>query len=285
MNKTELIRKPYWLKIKKLPAAGEYSYIKSYLKKNNLHTICESGNCPNIGECWAAKTATFMILGNICTRNCKFCSVEKGRPHEVDIEEPIKIARVISDLKLHHCVLTSVTRDDLSDGGASIWAETVIKIRDLSPETSIETLIPDFEGDLEAIDKVINSRPDIISHNIETVRRLTPLIRIKASYDLSLSVIERISVSGIRSKSGLMLGLGENEEEILSAINDLYNAGCRILTIGQYLQPTKENFPVARYVDPEEFEKLKSFSEKTGFDFVESGPFVRSSYHAEKHIK
>lgn len=285
MNKTELIRKPYWLKIKKLPAAGEYSYIKSYLKKNNLHTICESGNCPNIGECWAAKTATFMILGNICTRNCKFCSVEKGRPHEVDIEEPIKIARVISDLKLHHCVLTSVTRDDLSDGGASIWAETVIKIRDLSPETSIETLIPDFEGDLEAIDKVINSRPDIISHNIETVRRLTPLIRIKASYDLSLSVIERISVSGIRSKSGLMLGLGENGEEILSAINDLYNAGCRILTIGQYLQPTKENFPVARYVDPEEFEKLKSFAEKTGFDFVESGPFVRSSYHAEKHIK
>jgi lipoic acid synthetase len=282
--KSTLLRKPYWLKIKKLPAAGEYALIKSHLRKNHLNTICESGNCPNIGECWAAGTATFMILGDICTRNCKFCAVEKGKPLNVDTEEPKNIANVIAELKLHHCVITSVTRDDLKDGGANHWAETVKQIKALSPGTTIETLVPDFDGNVEALDIVINSRPDIISHNMETVKRLTQVIRVKADYDLSLNVINRISSSGIRSKSGFMLGLGETEVEVIEAIKDLYSNGCRILTIGQYLQPTVNNHPVFRYVDPEDFARLKQAALDIGFEFVESGPFVRSSYHAEKHI-
>ena len=277
MDRSEILRKPSWLKVKKLPPVNDYSFIKSHLNKHGLNTICESGSCPNIGECWAAKTATFMILGNICTRNCKFCAVEKGIPNIIDEEEPFRIAKVVADLKLKHCVLTSVTRDDLPDGGALIWAETVSKIKELSPGTTIETLVPDFNGDFASLDTVILSKPDIISHNLETVKRITPVIRIKASYELSLEVLRRISDSGVRAKSGLMLGLGETEDEINAAMVDIFNTGCRILTLGQYLQPTKHNYPVIRYVDPADFEKFKHDACLMGFEFVESGPFVRSS--------
>jgi lipoic acid synthetase len=284
MDRSEILRKPSWLKVKKLPHTNDYSFIKSLLNKNGLNTICESGSCPNIGECWAAKTATFMILGNICTRNCKFCAVENGIPHKIDKGEPARIARVVADLKLKHCVLTSVTRDDLPDGGASVWAETVCLIKEFSPGTTIETLIPDFNGDFSALDTVISSKPEIISHNLETVKRTTSIIRFKASYEISLEVLKRISDSGVRSKSGLMLGLGETEDEINEAMLDIFNSGCRILTLGQYLQPTKNNYPVVKYVEPTEFEKFKQIANAMGFEFVESGPFVRSSYHAEKHI-
>ena len=285
MDRSEILRKPSWLKVKKLPPVNDYSFIKSHLNKNGLNTICESGSCPNIGECWAAKTATFMILGNICTRNCKFCAVEKGIPNKIDEDEPLRIARVVGDLKLKHCVITSVTRDDLPDGGASVWAATVSMIKELSPGTTIETLIPDFNGDFVALNTVLLSKPEIISHNLETVKKLTSIIRVKASYELSLEVLKRISNSGIRSKSGLMLGLGESEDEINEAMLDIFRSGVRILTLGQYLQPTRHNYHVIRYIDPLEFEKFKQTAINIGFEFVESGPFVRSSYHAEKHIK
>jgi len=281
--KSYIQKKPEWLRIK-LPKAGEYAYLKKYLAKYNLHTICESGLCPNIGECWNNRTATFMILGNICTRSCGFCAVETGKPLPADDEEPIRIAEVIKQMKLNHCVITSVDRDDLPDGGAELWSQTVMAIKKYNPETSVETLIPDFKGDNNSIAKIIESRPEIISHNLETVERLTKHVRIQAKYKRSLEVLKFISSSGTSTKSGIILGLGESEEEILQTMDDLLKAGCSILTLGQYLRPTKNHLPVVRYISPHEFEQLKNTALQKGFKFVESGPLVRSSYHAEKHI-
>jgi lipoyl synthase len=277
-------KKPDWLRIK-LPKTGEYAYLKERLSKYNLHTICESGNCPNIGECWKNRTATFMILGDICTRSCGFCAVKTGKPLPADKEEPVKVAKAISELKLKHCVITSVDRDDLPDGGAEIWAQTITAIRKHCPGTTIEALIPDFRGDTGDIKKVIDARPDIISHNLETVERLTKMVRIQAKYNRSLQVLQSISSSKITTKSGIMLGLGESEEEILKTMDDMLNAGCSILTLGQYLQPTKKHLPVIRYIPPAEFEMYKNTALKKGFVFAESGPLVRSSYHAEKQIR
>jgi lipoyl synthase len=283
-GKPKILRKPEWLRIK-LPGTDEYAFLKDHLKRHHLHTICESGNCPNMGECWAAGTATFMILGNICTRNCRFCSVEKGNPLPPDADEPNRIANAVRELGIKHCVLTSVTRDDLDDGGAGIWAETIRLIKEIIPGITIEALIPDFHGNETAIQKLIDSNPDVISHNLETVKRLTPLIRIKARYETSLKVIQFLSANGVRTKSGLMLGLGETDDELFESIEDLYNNGCQVLTMGQYLQPTKSNFPVERYINPDRFEEYKAFALSIGFQQVESNPLVRSSYHAEKHIK
>jgi lipoyl synthase len=279
----EIKRKPDWLRIK-LPSANEYSNIKNKLSKRGLHTICESGSCPNIGECWAAGTATFMILGDICTRSCRFCNVKTGKPEEVVKEEPEKIADAINELNLKHCVITSVTRDDLADGGAEIWAETVRAIKRKNPNTTIEILIPDFKGQKDLLDKVIESKPDIISHNLETVRRLTKELRVYAKYDTSLAVIKYISGSGIISKSGIMLGIGEKEEEILETMDDLLNAGCKIFTLGQYLQPSKENLAVAEYIRPEIFEKYKIAGMTKGFEYVESSPLTRSSFHSFEQL-
>jgi lipoyl synthase len=276
-------RKPGWLRVN-LPKAGEYSYLKEYLNKNNLHTICESGNCPNLGECWKNRTATFMILGDICTRSCGFCAVKTGKPLHPDIEEPMRVAEVIRQMKLKHCVITSVDRDDLPDGGSEIWAATVKAIKALNPETTIETLIPDFKGAFKEIQKIIDTGPDIISHNLETVKRLTKIVRKKNIYERSLEVLKYISMAGTKSKSGLMLGLGETKEEIISSMDDLLFVGCKIITLGQYLQPSKKHLPVVRYVPPEEFEELKMIALKKGFLITECGPLVRSSYHAEKQI-
>ncbi|NTW33102.1 MAG: lipoyl synthase [Bacteroidetes bacterium] len=276
-------KKPDWLRIN-LPKADEYSYLKQYLNKYNLHTICESGNCPNIGECWNNRTATFMILGNICTRSCGFCAVATGKPLPPDTEEPQKLAEVISQMKLKHCVITSVDRDDLTDGGAEIWAQTVTAIKKINPKTTIETLIPDFKGNTENIKKIIESSPDIISHNLETVERLTKQVRVQAKYSRSLDMLKYISSNGVKTKSGIMLGLGETENEIFKTMDDMLNAGCSIITLGQYLQPTKKHLPVDRYVTPEEFAKFKLIALEKGFEFAECGPLVRSSYHAEKHV-
>ncbi len=276
-------RKPDWLKIK-LPQNDTFKDVKKLIKNNNLHTICTSGACPNIGECWDAGTATFMILGNICTRACKFCAVTTGKPLKVDENEPIKLSRAIKILKLKHCVITSVDRDDLKDGGANIWAKTIIEIKKHNPNITIEVLIPDFQGKKELIDIVIDAKPDIISHNMETVKRLTPQIRTKAKYDRSLEVINHIAQSGIRTKSGIMLGLGENRSEILETMDDLRKVNCEVFTIGQYLQPTKKNIKVEEYITPTIFEEYKIIGIKKGFRFVESSPLVRSSYHAEKHV-
>lgn len=267
-------------------ASGEnYSRVRNIVKNNNLHTICTSGNCPNIGECWNAGTATFMILGNICTRACKFCNTVTGRPLPPDIEEPARLAEAVRALGLKHCVITSVDRDDLADGGASLWADAIKQVKKLNPDTTIETLIPDFNGIRENIRKIIDAGPDVISHNIETVRRLTPLIRTKAKYERSLDVIKYISLNRMTPKSGLMLGLGENEDEILETVNDLFLAGCKILTIGQYLRPSPLHMEVVDYISPEKFEKYRQSALATGFRFVESSPLVRSSFHAEKHVK
>jgi lipoyl synthase len=279
----ELKRKPDWLRIK-LPATNEYSYIKTHLKKYNLHTICESGSCPNQGECWAAGTATFMILGNVCTRSCRFCNVETGKPTEADCEEPEKIAEAVKALKLKHCVITSVTRDDLKDGGAEIWAETIRAVKRKNPATTIETLIPDFKGIKEDILKVIDAKPDIISHNLETVRRLTKELRVYAKYDTSLSVIKIISESGIISKSGIMVGIGETEDEVYETMDDLLKAGCKIFTIGQYLQPAKDNLEVKEYIKPEIFEKYRQTGLVKGFEYVESSPLTRSSFHSSEQL-
>jgi lipoyl synthase len=276
-------KKPDWLRIK-LPSAKDYSHIKEYLTQANLHTICESGKCPNQAECWAAKTATFLILGNICTRNCKFCAVTTGKPLPEDSLEPEKLAEVVHHLKLKHCVITSVTRDDLEDGGAGIWHDTIINVRTKNPGITIEALIPDFEGNPESLFRVIQSKPDIISHNLETVKRLTPLIRGKASFDRSLYVLKTIADSGMLSKSGLMIGLGETKDEIYEALDELIKINCSIVTIGQYLQPGRNNYPVIKYYTPEEFEEIKNVALQKKFRKVECGPLVRSSYHAEKHI-
>lgn len=275
---------PSWLKMKR--ASGEnYSVVKNLVKHNSLHTICTSGNCPNIGECWNSGTATFMILGNICTRACKFCATETGKPLPPDTGEPDRLAEAVHMLRLKHCVLTSVDRDDLPDAGSSHWAETVNRIKDLNPGTTLECLIPDFDGKQEYIQKIIDASPEVISHNIETVRRLTPRIRTKAGYDRSLGVLKYISGRGKTAKSGFMLGLGESEDEVMETIRDIYDSGCKILTIGQYLQPAFGFMEVVEYVTPEKFEEYRIAALETGFLFVESSPLVRSSYHAEKHVR
>lgn len=276
-------RLPGWLKMQR--ASGEnYSRVKHIVNDNQLHTICTSGNCPNIGECWNAGTATFMILGDICTRACKFCAVKTGKPLPPDPNEPERLAESIRKMKLKHCVITSVDRDDLPDGGATFWAATIKKIKEVNSGLTIEALIPDFDGKHEDIQKIIDASPEVISHNIETVRRLTPVIRTRAKYERSLDVLRYISDKGKIAKSGFMLGLGENEDEILQTIGDLYGSGCRILTIGQYLQPAYDYMEVSDYVTPEKFEKYRVFSLDMGFSFVESSPLVRSSFHAEKHV-
>jgi len=278
------VRKPAWLKTK-IPTGKNYLYVREIVEKNKLHTICTSGNCPNIADCWGRGTATLMILGDICTRSCKFCNIKTGRPEPVDFDEPDRVAKSVKLMGVQHCVLTSVDRDDLEDGGAEIWAKTIRKIKELNPETTIEALIPDFDGRKELIQKVIETKPEVISHNLETVKRLTPIIRSKARYELSLKVVKYISASEVRSKSGIMAGLGETEEEVFETMDDLHSVGCEVLTIGQYLQPTKHHLPVKEFVTPEMFEKFRKAGLEKGFRYVESSPLVRSSYHAEKHVK
>ena len=283
MSVSEKVRKPKWLKVK-LPTATAYKNVKSVVKTHRLHTICESGNCPNTGECWGAGTATFMILGNICTRSCGFCNVQTGRPLSVDINEPRNIANSVKIMKVKHAVITSVDRDDLKDGGSNIWAETVNEIRKINPNTTLETLIPDFKAKKEDIQKIIDVAPEVVSHNMETVERLTKKVRIQAKYRRSLDVLNILNKSGVRTKSGIMLGLGETDEEVIQTMKDLLDVGVTIMTIGQYLQPSKKHLPVFEYVHPDKFEMFKNIGVKLGFRIVESGPLVRSSYHAEKHL-
>jgi lipoic acid synthetase len=284
INKSQRITKPDWLKIK-LPSGKEFSEVKQNVEQHRLHTICESGKCPNQTECWGAKTATLMILGNVCTRSCMFCSVATGKPENVDITEPLRVAESVKLMGLKHVVITSVDRDDLMDGGSKIWAATIRAIRRHNPGVTLETLIPDFKGVWENLQQVIDVKPEVVSHNLETVERLTREVRIQAKYERSLEVLLRLKEGGIeRTKSGLMLGLGETEEELFSAMDDLRKSKVDILTLGQYLQPTRNHLPVARYVSPEEFAHYKDVALSKGFRYVESGPMVRSSYHAEKHL-
>ena len=284
MSVKERNRKPKWLKVK-LPTGQAYKNVRGITKSHNLHTICESGNCPNMGECWGAGTATFMILGNICTRSCGFCNVMTGRPLAVDILEPLKVARSVKLMNVKHAVITSVDRDDLKDGGASIWVETINAIRKQNPDTTMETLIPDFKGKLKDIQQIIDAKPEVVSHNLETVRSLTKKVRIQAKYDRSLDTLRYLHEGGIRTKSGIMLGLGETESEVIESMKDLRNVGVKILTLGQYLQPSKKHLPVIEFITPDHFAYLKEVGLSLGFEHVESSPLVRSSYHAEKHIK
>ncbi|SMO40901.1 lipoyl synthase [Solitalea koreensis] len=277
------IKKPDWLRVK-LPTGKEYAHVRSLVDKHKLHTICESGNCPNMGECWGEGTATFMILGNICTRSCSFCAVATGRPLAVELDEPERVATSVALMQVKHCVITSVDRDDLKDGGSTIWAETINAIRAKSPETTMETLLPDFKGIWENLERVLAVKPEVVSHNIETVRRLTREIRIQAKYDRSLECLRRINAAGLRTKSGIMLGFGETEEEVFEAMDDLLEAGVHILTVGQYLQPTKNHHAIIEFIHPDQFAKYKEVGLQKGFKYVESGPLVRSSYHAEKHL-
>ncbi len=283
MSDSIRIKKPNWLRVK-LPIGENYRKVRGLVDQHNLHTICESGSCPNMGECWGEGTATFMILGNICTRSCGFCAVVTGKPEEVDEFEPGRVAESVKIMGVKHAVITSVDRDDLKDGGAEIWAQTVRAIRYKSPGTTLETLIPDFAGKWENLQKIIEVAPEIVSHNLETVRRLTKQVRIQAKYDRSLEVLFRLKKGGMRTKSGVMLGLGETEEEVLETMSDLRQVGVDILTLGQYLQPTPKHLPIAEFIHPEMFDLYKSKGLEMGFRYVESGPLVRSSYHAEKHI-
>lgn len=283
MEENTRLRKPDWLKIK-VPKGKEYIGVRDVVDRNKLHTICSSGQCPNKEDCWGRGTATFMILGNICTRSCKFCSVPTGRPLPADLAEPQRIAESVHKLNLRHCVITSVDRDDLEDGGAEIWAATIRAVKELNPKTTLETLVPDFRGRKELLQIVIEARPEVISHNLETVHRLTPQVRSAAIYERSLEVVGWVAESGIRSKSGIMLGLGETEEEVVQVMDDLRKVGCEVMTIGQYLQPTLKHLPVKEYVTPEQFEKYRKIGQEKGFRHVESGPLVRSSYKAEKHV-
>lgn len=277
------IKKPKWLRVK-LPTGENYKKVRSLVEEHNLHTICESGNCPNMGECWGEGTATFMILGNICTRSCGFCAVKTGRPDEVDMFEPGKVAHSVKTMGVKHAVITSVDRDDLKDGGANIWAQTVRAIRQQSPGTTLETLIPDFAGKWDNLQIVIDVAPEIVSHNLETVRRLTKEVRIQAKYDRSLEVLFRLKKGGMKTKSGIMLGLGETHDEIIETMEDLRSVDVDIITLGQYLQPTPKHLPIAEFVTPERFAEYKELGLKMGFKYVESGPLVRSSYRAEKHL-
>jgi lipoyl synthase len=277
------IVKPKWLRVK-LPTGENYKKVRSLVSEHKLHTICESGNCPNMGECWGEGTATFMILGNVCTRSCGFCAVQTGRPDEVDIYEPGNVAKSVKLMGVKHAVITSVDRDDLKDGGAEIWVQTVRAIRHQSPGTTMETLIPDFAGKWENLQPIIDVAPEIVSHNLETVRRLTKQVRIQAKYDRSLEVLFRLKKGGIRTKSGIMLGLGETEKEVIESMQDLRSVDVDVLTLGQYLQPTAKHLPISEFVTPEKFAEYKEMGLKMGFRYVESGPLVRSSYHAEKHL-
>lgn len=278
------MRKPEWLKIS-IGANERYTETKRIVENHCLHTICSSGRCPNMGECWGKGTATFMIGGDICTRSCKFCNTQTGRPLPLDADEPTHVAESIALMKLSHAVVTSVDRDDLPDLGAGHWARTITEIKRINPDTTIEVLIPDFQGRMELVDKIITANPEIISHNMETVRRISPLVRSAADYETSLQVIHRIAESGITAKSGIMVGLGETPSEVEELMDDLLATGCSILTIGQYLQPTRRHYPVEEYVTPEQFAQYQQTGLEKGFEQVESAPLVRSSYHAEKHIK
>lgn len=282
-NEKVRIPKPKWLRVK-LPTGENYRHVRSLVDQHKLHTICESGNCPNMGECWGEGTATFMILGNICTRSCGFCAVATGKPLEADPFEPLRVAKSIKLMGVKHAVITSVDRDDLPDGGSAIWFDTVAQVRKISPGTTMETLIPDFAGKWENLQRIIDAAPEVVSHNLETVRRLTKQVRIQAKYDRSLEVLLRLKQAGMRTKSGVMLGLGETEAEILETIDDLSAVGVDILTLGQYLQPTPKHLPVKEFVTPEKFAEYKTYALSKGFRYVESGPLVRSSYHAEKHL-
>ena len=276
-------RKPDWLRVK-LPIGEEYKKVRHLVDTYNLHTICQSGNCPNMGECWGAGTATFMILGNVCTRSCSFCAVKTGRPNEYDEDEPRRVAEAISLMKVKHAVITSVNRDELKDRGAEIWYQTVVKVKELSPETTIETLIPDVKSNWDALIRMIEAGQEVVSHNMETVGRLYRLVRPQAKYERSLEQIQRTKAFGKRTKSGIMVGLGETKDEMLQAMDDLAAHGCDVLTIGQYLQPTPMHLAVAEFIHPDIFAMYKEEGMNRGFAFVESGPLVRSSYHAERHL-
>lgn len=277
------MRKPEWLKIS-IGANERYTETKRIVESHCLHTICSSGRCPNMGECWGKGTATFMIAGDICTRSCKFCNTQTGRPLPLDVNEPTHVAESIALMKLSHAVITSVDRDDLPDLGAAHWVRTITEIKRINPETTLEVLIPDFQGRMELIAPIISAHPEIISHNMETVRRISPLVRSAANYDTSLKVIHGIASSNTTAKSGIMAGLGETPAEVEELMDDLLAAGCKILTIGQYLQPSHRHYPVAEYVTPEQFAAYKKIGLEKGFEQVESAPLVRSSYHAEKHV-
>jgi len=283
LKKPEKRRKPDWLRVK-LPIGEEYAKVRSIVDKNKLHTICESGNCPNMGECWGAGTATFMILGNVCTRSCTFCAVTTGRPPEYDTNEPQRVAEAIHKMGVKHAVITSVNRDELKDKGAEIWFQTVIRTREMTPTLTMETLIPDVKANWEALDRMIEGGQEVVSHNMETVERLYRRVRPQANYNRSLEQIRRTFDSGKRTKSGIMLGLGETDDEIFKAMDDLVEQGLHILTLGQYLQPTKMHIEVAEFIHPDKFSQFKEEGEKRGIRHVESSPLVRSSYHAERHV-
>jgi len=276
-------RKPNWLRVK-LPIGEEYRKVRQIVDTHKLHTICESGNCPNMGECWGEGTATFMILGNICTRSCGFCAVATGKPLPADLKEPKRVAEAILLMKVKHAVVTSVDRDELKDGGSIIWQQTINAVREISPGTTLETLIPDFKAEKENIQRIIDAAPEVVSHNIETVERLTRKVRIQAKYWRSMEVLRFLKEGGMRTKSGIMLGLGETKEEVVQTMQDLKDSNVDVVTIGQYLQPTPKHLPVDRYVHPSEFAELREIGYRMGFDYVESGPLVRSSYHSDRHV-
>jgi len=282
-EKEPRVKKPDWLRVK-LPIGENYRHVRSLVDTHKLHTICESGNCPNMGECWGAGTATFMILGNICTRSCGFCAVATGRPQPLDWDEPQRVAEAIHLMKVKHAVITSVDRDEIKDGGSIIWYNTIKAVQALNPETTLETLIPDFKGEKENIQRIIDAAPEVVSHNIETVERLTRQVRIQAKYWRSMEVIKILKEGGMRTKSGIMLGLGEKKEEVIQTMKDLRDNGCDVITIGQYLQPTKKHLSVFRFVHPDEFAEYSEIGYSLGLDYVESGPLVRSSYHSERHV-
>ncbi len=280
---TPRIKKPDWLRVK-LPIGESYKHVRGLVDTHKLHTICESGNCPNMGECWGAGTATFMILGNVCTRSCGFCAVATGRPEPVDWDEPQRVAEAIHLMKVKHAVITSVDRDELKDGGSEIWYNTIIAVKSLNPDTTLETLIPDFKGNPEQVQRIIDAAPEVVSHNMETVERLSKQVRVQAKYRRSLEVLNMLKQGGMRTKTGIMLGLGEKKEELVQSMEDLAGVGCDVLTLGQYLQPTVKHLPLQRFVHPDEFAELREIAYGLGFDYVESGPLVRSSYHSEKHV-
>ncbi|MEP7251042.1 MAG: lipoyl synthase [Ginsengibacter sp.] len=276
-------KKPDWLRVR-LPIGEEYKHVRNLVDTHKLHTICESGNCPNMGECWGEGTATFMILGNICTRSCGFCAVATGRPLAVDWDEPQRVAEAIHLMKVKHAVITSVDRDEIKDGGSIIWYNTIRAVQALNPDTTLETLIPDFKADKENIQRVIDAAPDVVSHNIETVERLTRTVRIQAKYWRSMETLRILKQGGMRTKSGIMLGLGEAKEEVIQTMQDLRDSDVDVITIGQYLQPTKKHLSVQRFIHPDEFAEFREIGYGMGFDYVESGPLVRSSYHSDKHV-
>ncbi|MEP6927845.1 MAG: lipoyl synthase [Ginsengibacter sp.] len=277
------IKKPSWLRVK-LPVGEDYKHVRNLVDTHKLHTICESGNCPNMGECWGEGTATFMILGNICTRSCGFCAVATGRPLAVDWDEPQRVAEAIHLMKVKHAVITSVDRDEIKDGGSVIWYNTIKAVQALNPSTTLETLIPDFKAEEDNIQRIIDAAPNVVSHNIETVERLTRTVRIQAKYWRSMKTLQILKKGGMRTKSGIMLGLGEKKEEVMQTMNDLRESDVDVITIGQYLQPTKKHLPVYRFVHPDEFAEFREIGYELGFDYIESGPLVRSSYHSDKHV-